>query len=61
MMTIGRSLGDDLVAGLGDAEAHAVELVEQIVRELEVGLVDLVDEQHDALVGARTPAERARA
>jgi hypothetical protein len=51
-------LGDDLVAGLGDAEAHAIELVEQVVRELEVGLVDLVDEQHHALVGRKASPER---
>jgi hypothetical protein len=51
---------DDLVAGLLDAEAHPIELVEQIVRELDVGLVDLVDEQHDALLRRRRPAERAQ-
>src|ERR1019366_1274100 len=28
-----------------------VDLVEEIVRELQVGLVDLVDEQHEALAG----------
>jgi hypothetical protein len=39
--------GHHLVAGLDDAEAHAVELVEEIVGELQVGLVDLVDEEHD--------------
>ncbi len=38
-------LGDDLVAGLDDAEAHLVELAQQVVRELEVGLVDLVDQE----------------
>ena len=42
-------LRDDLVAGLGDDEAHPIELVEQVVRELEVRLVDLVDEEDDAL------------
>ena len=53
MITTGRSLRDDLVAGLGDREAHLVELAQQVVRELEVGLVDLVDQQHVALVALR--------
>ena len=52
-------LRDDLVAGLDDDEAHAIELVEQVVRELEVGLVDLVDEQHHALLRGERLAERA--
>jgi hypothetical protein len=34
-----------------DVEAHLVELVQQVVRELDVRLVDLVDEQHHALLG----------
>ncbi len=34
------------LAGLVDVEAHAVEFLQQIVGELEVGLVDLVDQQH---------------
>lgn len=37
-------LRDDLLAGLDDLEAHAVDLVQKIVRELEVGFVDLVDQ-----------------
>ena len=49
---------DDLVARLGDDEAHAVELVEQVVRELEVGLVDLVDEEDDALARRERAPER---
>jgi hypothetical protein len=36
----------DGLAGLVDEEFHTVELEQQIVRELDVGLVDLVDEQH---------------
>ena len=40
----------DRLVELGDVEAHDVELVQQIVGELDVCLVDLVDEQHDALV-----------
>ena len=61
MITTGRCLRDDLVAGLGDAEAHAIELVEQVVRELEVGLVDLVDQQHHALLRRERLARAARA
>ena len=52
-------LRDDLVAGLVDAEAHRVELVQQVVRELDVGLVDLVDQQHDARRRRERLAERA--
>ena len=39
-------LRHDLLAGLEDREAHLVELAQQVVGELEIGLVDLVDEQH---------------
>jgi hypothetical protein len=53
--------GHDLVAGLGDAEAHAVELVEQVVGELEVGLVDLVDEEHHPLLARERLPERPEA
>ena len=42
-------LGGDLFAGLDDGEAHLVELAQQVVRKLQIGLVDLVDEQHVAL------------
>ena len=34
------------LAGLVDVELHAVELEQQVVRKLDVGLVDLVDQQH---------------
>ena len=54
MITTGRSLRDDLVAGLDDREAHLVELAQQVVGELEVGLVDLVDQQHVALSAPRS-------
>ena len=54
---MGRCVADDLVARLGDDEAHPVELVQQVVRELEVRLVDLVDEQHDALRRLERAAE----
>ena len=52
MITTGRSLGDDLLLRLGDEEAHAVELVQQVVGELEVGLVDLVDQAGSRAIGA---------
>ncbi len=40
------------LARLVDVELHPVELAQQVVRELDVGLVDLVDEEHHRLVGA---------
>ena len=39
----------DRLVGLGDVELHLVELPQQVVGELDVGLVDLVDQQHAAL------------
>jgi len=39
------------LAGLVDEELHAIELEQQVVGEFDVGLVDLVDQQHRALVG----------
>ena len=36
----------DELARLVDEELHPVELEQQVVRELYVGLVDLVDQQH---------------
>ena len=44
------------LAGLVDVELHPVEFGQQVVGELDVGLVDLVDEQHRALGrGERLP------
>ena len=43
--------GLDQLARLVDVELHAVELAQQVVRELDVGLVDLVDQQRHRLVG----------
>jgi hypothetical protein len=34
------------LARLVDVEIHAIELAQQVVRKLDVGLVDFVDEQH---------------
>ena len=39
----------DELAGLVDVELHAVELSQKIIRELDVGLVDLVDQEHRRL------------
>ena len=39
----------DELAGLVDVELHTVELSQKIVRELDVGLVDLVDQEHRRL------------
>src|ERR1043166_214971 len=36
---------------LVDVELHAVELAQEVVRKLDVRLVDLVDQQHHRLVG----------
>ena len=38
----------DGLAGFVDEEFHAIELLQQVVGELDVGLVDLVDQQHRA-------------
>ena len=61
MMTTGRSFATTSSPVSRDDEAHAIELVEQVVRELEVRLVDLVDEEDDALRRRERAAERARA
>ncbi len=37
--------GPDRLAGLVDEELHAIELLQEIVREFDIGLVDLVDQQ----------------
>src|ERR1700757_602638 len=39
----------DRAARLVDVELHAIELEQQIVRKFDVGLVDLVDQQHRSL------------
>ena len=49
------------LAGLVDVELHAVELEQEVVRELDVGLVDLVDEQHRARLGREGLPELAAA
>ncbi|MCY1228331.1 hypothetical protein D9M72_406400 [compost metagenome] len=43
----------DQFARLVDIELHAVEFAQQVVGEFDVGLVDLVDQQHDLLVGVK--------
>jgi hypothetical protein len=51
--------GADGLLRLGDIELHLVELPEKVVREFKVRLVDLVDEQHDLLIGGKGLAELA--
>ena len=48
-MTTGRCVALMVSSRLVDVELHAVELLQQVVGELDVGLVDLVDQQHGAL------------
>jgi hypothetical protein len=50
-------LRDDLVSRLGDDEAHAIDLVEQVVGELEVRLVHLVDEEDLPLLRRKRATE----
>jgi hypothetical protein len=50
IITIGRCDGLHHLLRLVDVELHAIELEQQVVGELDVGLVDLVDQQHRALV-----------
>ncbi len=40
----------DRLAGLVDEELHAIEFLQQVVGKLDIGLVDLVDEEHRTLV-----------
>ena len=50
-MTIGRCRATIVLRSLVDVELHAVEFEQQIVREFDIGLVDLVDQQHRRRVG----------
>ena len=45
----GAALRPDGLAGFVDEEFHAIQLLQQVVGELDVGLVDLVDQEHRAL------------
>ena len=40
----------DILAGLVDKELHFVEFQQQVIREFNVCLVDLIDQQHHLLV-----------
>jgi cytochrome c553 len=51
--------GLDQLARLVDVELHAVEFAQQVVRKLDVGLVDLVDQQRHRLVGGEGLPQRA--
>ena len=53
-------LGGDSAARLRDVELHAVQLPQQVVWELQIGLVDLVDEQDHLLVGGEGLAQLAQ-
>jgi 16S rRNA G1207 methylase RsmC len=44
---------------LVDVELHAVELAQQVVRELDVRLVDLVDQEHGAPLALERPPQHA--
>ncbi len=46
--------------GLIDHEAHSIELVQQVVRKLDIRFVDFVDQEHDALVGIKRFANRTK-
>ena len=50
----------DRLLGLGDVELHLVQLPEEVVGELQVGLVHLVDQQHHLLVGGERLAQLAQ-
>mmetsp|Transcript_1095 Transcript_1095/g.2970 ORF Transcript_1095/g.2970 Transcript_1095/m.2970 type:complete len:373 (+) Transcript_1095:740-1858(+) len=52
-------LGLDQLARLVHVELHPVDFAQQVVRELDVGLVDLVDQQHHGPVGLEGLPEHA--
>src|SRR3990167_5968715 len=45
--------GFDRLVGLVNVELHLVEFLQQVVREIDVGLVDFIDQQDDALFGLK--------
>ena len=49
----------DRLTGFVNEELHAVQLDEKIIRELDVSLVDLVDQQHNLLIGGKRFPELA--
>ena len=56
MTTIGRSTAFTVSLRLVDMELHPIELLQEVVGEFDVGLVDLVDQQHRQLGrGERLP------
>ena len=44
----------DGLTGFVDEEFHAIEFEQQVVGEFDIGLVDLVDQQHRPLVGGKS-------
>ena len=59
-MTMGRCLAVTVRPGLRDVELHPVQLPQQVVGELQIGLVDLVDEQDHLVVGGECLAQLAQ-
>jgi hypothetical protein len=51
----------DRLVGLVDVELHPIELLQEVVREFDVGLVDLVDQQDGADGGGERLPELALA
>src|SRR5690606_27439857 len=45
------NLGADRLAGLVDEELVAIEFLQQVVWKLDIGLVDLIDQQHHLATG----------
>ncbi len=58
-MTTGRCCRFHRLARLVDEEFHAIELEQEIVREFDIGLVDLVDQQHRRGIGGEGLPELA--
>ncbi len=52
-------LGTDGFTGLVNVKLHAIQLLEQVVGKLDIRLVDLIDQQHDALAGGERFPELA--
>ena len=51
MTIIGRCFALTSLAGLVDEELHAIEFLQQVVRKLDIGLVDFVNQEDRLLVG----------
>ena len=49
----------DRLAQLVNKELHAIDFLQQVVREFNVGLVDFIDQQHDTFFGFECVPELA--